>query len=243
MLGLFISRKTNMDSTCVSCQSSTKYRCIKCTIPVCNKTLNCSIPVSEDFPGWKMCQQVSLCNECDSKIFKNTEKPEGKSESDGKGESDGKSESDREFFKILCASRGYHVYREIWRPKTDQSLIILPEKNNLHDPYSMGFFTRIPGKITNKTLVGHIPREISRFCLYFTKYGGVLSATVRETKFRRSPLPQGGLEIPITLYIRKAESTDNIYNQMKGFVEKYYMEPEKITIKEEFQEVDDTFDL
>lgn len=235
-----------MDSTCVSCQSSTKYRCIKCSIPVCNKTLDCSVPVSEDFPGWKMCQKTSLCKDCDLKKFKNTES-ESKSDeevsivqvckSEEKMEKD--VEPEGEFLKIRCASRGYHVYREIWRPKMGQSLIVHPEKNNLHDPYAMGLFAKIPGKITEETLVGHIPREISRFCLYFTKYGGILSATVRQTKFRRSPLPQGGLEIPITLYIQRGESDDRIYNQMRGFAQEYYMEPEKIPIKEEHQEVDD----
>jgi len=63
-----------MDSMCISCQTSTKYRCIKC-----NMTLDCSVPVSEDFPRWKMCQQTSLCKECDLNTFKNTES-EGKSD-------------------------------------------------------------------------------------------------------------------------------------------------------------------
>ena len=76
-----------------------------------------------------------------------------------------------------------------WRPKIGQSLIVRHEKNNLHDPYSIGLFAKIRGKIPDEILIGHIQRTISRLCLYFTKYGGILSATGRETKFRRNPFP------------------------------------------------------
>ena len=49
----------------------------------------------------------------------------------------------------------------------------------------MGIYANLPGKITEETLVGYVPRDILRFCFFFTKYigGGVLSAVVRETKF------------------------------------------------------------
>lgn len=69
---------------------------------------------------------------------------------------------------------------------------------------------------------------------FFTRYGGVLSAVLRETKFRRSLLPQSGLEIPITLHVIKAESSEKVCSQMKNFVEKHYLELEKIPIKDKY---------
>ena len=49
----------------------------------------------------------------------------------------------------------------------------------------MGIYACVPGKITEETLIGHIPREISRFSNFYTRYGGVLPGAVRQTKYRR----------------------------------------------------------
>ena len=157
---------------------------------MCNKSLNCSIPVGEDFQGWIMFQQISLCKQCDSETFTTDENKSEATTNDevyiveiceGKTTEEFKErqsnieannakevvEPEGEFVKILCAGRGYHAYREIWRPKMNQNLCIRPEKKNLHDPYAMALYANIPGKITDETLVGHIPREISCFCLLF----------------------------------------------------------------------------
>lgn len=55
-----------------------------------------------------------------------------------------------------------------------------------------------------------------------------MTAIVRASKFRRSPLPQGGLEIPITLMVSQGDTTSQIFSKMKGLVAEYYMEPENI---------------
>ena len=49
--------------------------------------------------------------------------------------------------------------------------------------------------------VGHIPREISRHVYYFiTAEGGTVSSgTVLSTNYRYSPIPAGGLEVPLKL--------------------------------------------
>ena len=82
----------------------------------------------------------------------------------------------------------------------------------------MGLYCEIKGKIESLTLVGHLPREISRFCKYFLGYNGELDATVRSTKFPSSPLPQSGLERPIKLQVGKAKDCPEILRKMKGFV-------------------------
>ena len=99
-----------------------------------------------------------------------------------------------------------------------------------------GLCGNLPGKIAEETLVRQVPRKVSHFCTFFSKYGGILSTVVRETKFQGSPLPKGGREMPITLCVIKAESREKISGQMKSFVEEYYLQPEKIPINDEYQE-------
>ena len=107
-----------------------------------------------------------------------------------------------ERFEIKCASRGFHVYREIWKPKSGQELQVKHEEGNIHDPFAMAFKLKTKETLTT-IVVGHIPRELSRFCRYFMDYGGLLEARVRDTKARVSPIPNRGLEIPVTLVVKK----------------------------------------
>ena len=58
-------------------------------------------------------------------------------------------------------------------------------------------------------------------------HGANVTATVVSTKERRSPLIQGGLEIPIYIKVEMVTSTDNeqAVKVYKDFVEKNYAEP------------------
>ena len=76
---------------------------------------------------------------------------------------------------------------------------------NLFDLYAM-------------VLYSEIERKISQFLKYFLEYNDQLDATVRSTKFRRSTLPQGGLEIPIKLPVGKGKASLEIFRKMKGFM-------------------------
>ena len=151
----------------------------------------------------------------------------------------------RQRFEIPCASRGYHVYREIWTPRLGQSLKVEQEINNVHDPFAISLETKIPGKLTDTEIVGHIPREISRFCHYFLNYVGKLEVRVTNTRYRPSPIPAGGLEIPILLIVLKADSTDEVFEEMENLV-KNYIEPDQIVKEGEDDkeaEGDDEIDL
>ena len=46
-----------------------------------------------------------------------------------------------------------------WGSKIGLSLIVRHEKNKLHDPYSIGLFAKIRGKIADEILIGHIYQE------------------------------------------------------------------------------------
>lgn len=70
------------------------------------------------------------------------------------------------------------------------------EPGNRYDPYCTSLVTK------NTEIVGHIPREISRYIHFFLKRGGQVSATVTSTRRHRSPIEQGGLEVLITVTAR-----------------------------------------
>ena len=146
-------------------------------------------------------------------------------------------------FQINCASRGFHVCRNIWSPKTGQNLVVRQEVGNYHDPFPMSVRANIPGKLTNLDIVEQIPRKISRFCHYFVNYGGFIEARVRESKYRPSPISNGGLEIPITLIIKKGNSTREVFEKMEKKKKELYIELEKIIRSNSDMSVDFEADL
>ena len=88
-------------------------------------------------------------------------------------------------------------------------------------------YCEIKGKCESLALVKLLPWEISWFCKYFLKYNSELDATVCSTKFHRSPLPQGGLEILIKLWVGKGKGSLEIFKKTKGFMLDNYLKPEK----------------
>ena len=79
--------------------------------------------------------------------------------------------------------------------------VSLPAQMNQMDLYKENLLTL--GYRYRKEVVGHLPREISRFCRFSCDYGGELSASVGDLKYCVSPIPQSGLEIPIALADQK----------------------------------------
>ena len=66
--------------------------------------------------------------------------------------------------------------------------------------------------------MGHIPREVSRHCYYFIKNeGGRVDGSVLSTT---SPIPSGGLEIPLILTFRSVRFVT--HERMKQFMTKLY---------------------
>ena len=200
---------------CTVCREETKYRCIRCQTFICNRSLDCHVPVDENsISGWRIGCQVAFCHPCNTI-----------SES---AVQNGASQYGVKKFEIHCASRGFHVYREVWRPVLGEFLEMEQDYGNVHDPFSIAIKAVSRERLTNFEIVGHIPREISRFCHYFLNYGGALEGRVRIVKYRPSPIPNGGLEIPIFLIVKKGGSDDSVFEKMKQLVNEYYLEPDKI---------------
>ena len=58
----------------------------------------------------------------------------------------------------------------------------------------------------------------NRFCHFFLNCGGVLEGRVRDNNYRRSPIPKGGLEIPIVLIVNKDKAPSSVFNRMKEYL-------------------------
>ena len=88
--------------------------------------------------------------------------------------------------------RGFHVYKDVWEPQTDEILICVRESANLHDPFAVAV-TKGP------MVVGHIPRRISALCSLFLHRNGCITCHVTGSRQHSKDLLQGGLEIPCVL--------------------------------------------
>ena len=72
-------------------------------------------------------------------------------------------------------------------------------------------------------------------------YGGLLEARVRGTVCRILPIMNKGLEIPVTLIVKKGSTNSEVFRKIKHFSEEYYIEPDLIK-KPEVEEADELND-
>ena len=113
---------------------------------------------------------------------------------------------------LQATVRGFHVYKAMWEPKDSEELACFHEENNPHDPFAI------------KTL------ELSRISKFILDRGAKINVKLPETHYRRSPLVQGGLEIPCDLVIRMPntmKSAELLKKYLKLF-ENCYEEPQEI---------------
>ena len=84
------------------------------------------------------------------------------------------------------------------------------------------------------SVVGHVPREIARHIWFALQKGATISATVVDSKARKSPLVQDGLEILIdmTVFWTSAEKLE-ILRKMIETVNFHSFEDESKTLLKE----------
>ena len=100
--------------------------------------------------------------------------------------------------------RSFHIYSDVWSPHKNEELVCLFEANNLIDMFAIQTCRKDWEKI-----VRHLPREISRPTKCLIDKGEKITAKLSSIHYRRSPLFQGGLEIP-------CEATVTIPASIKG---------------------------
>ena len=130
-------------------------------------------------------------------------------------------------WSFQCGLRGYHEYKVIWTPALNEILPAIHESGNSFDCYAIAARKCLPGTLAVESTVGHLPKELSRFTRFVMLHGATVVAEVLDTHHRRSPLVQGGLEIPIQVTVRMDYSPQNkdALFKYESLVEQYYKEP------------------
>ncbi len=98
------------------------------------------------------------------------------------------------------------------------------EYDNPHDRYAIAAKKHIGGL---ESTVGHLPKEISRLTRFIMLYGAIVTIKVTSFQQRKSPLVQGGLEIPVLVTVQMAFDDENKYALTKydKIVYETYKEP------------------
>lgn len=128
-------------------------------------------------------------------------------------------------FQAKIASRGYHVYKSLTWSDVKQGDLVTVEietdkESRKIDPYCCAIKAMVGIPPQLKT-VGHVPREISRHTFFYLKEeNGKIDGLVHSTQYRPSPIPAGGLEIPLMLTFKS--KTFITHEKMKGFITSLY---------------------
>ena len=99
-----------------------------------------------------------------------------------------------ETFQMESCVRGYHIYKELWEATIGENLECQRERDNPSDTYAVAVKK-------GGTVVGHLPRRLSRLCALFIRRGGAITCIPTGRRRYSSDLPQGGLERIVSIRI------------------------------------------
>ena len=102
-------------------------------------------------------------------------------------------------YSLESAVTGHHIYKSAWTPFIGEQLGLVPEGDNDHDIYAVAV-------VKNDSIVGHMPRSISRVSTYFLRHGGSIECFI--TGHRRFG---NGLEVPCTCVHRESKDDPETY--------------------------------
>ena len=91
----------------------------------------------------------------------------------------------------------------------------------------MSFQLKYANQMTHKVWWGILPMEVSRITKFILQRGARVQATVNGKHYRRSPLIQGGLEVPCLVTVTMPRSIMNhlLIAQYEKLLGKIYLEP------------------
>ena len=123
--------------------------------------------------------------------------------------------------EFTAAVRGYHHYMKHWQPTENECLDCGHEEDNPYDYFAIKTCQRPTGKI-----VGHLPIEISRSTKFLLDRGARITATLSSTSYYRSPLVQGGLEIPclVEVFMPRTIKNKELISKYREMVEMLYQQ-------------------
>lgn len=93
----------------------------------------------------------------------------------------------------------------------------------------------------NGTIVGHLPREVSRPTKFILDRGAIVKAQLTGSHYRKSPLFQGGLEIPCIVTVTLPGTIRNhmVLDRYRELVTNLYCEPANEVVVGNFLEAVD----
>ena len=126
-------------------------------------------------------------------------------------------------YEFHSAVRGYHYYRRYWSPQENEILKCYHESGNPFDIFAIKTCSN-----QDPRAVGHLPQEISRITKYLLERGAEIEAQLTSTQYRRSPITQGGLEIPCKVIVRMPATvlSRKLLDRYKELVTDLYSEPQ-----------------
>ena len=127
--------------------------------------------------------------------------------------------------------------RKSWLPEPKQTLNCFHEEENKFEIFAINVCEKDKNKI-----VGHLPMEISRITKFLLDRGANVSAKSTSTHHRRSPLIQGGIEIPCVVTVSMPGTVINqlLMERYKQLVETLYTEPKEQEILGTFLQLQNT---
>ena len=103
-----------------------------------------------------------------------------------------------------AAVRDFHVYKRNWKPEEGELLKCSHEEDNPYDIFSMKVY-----KAGTDETVAHLPIEISRITKFIMDRVASVTLKITGRDYRRSPLVQGGLEVPYEVTVTMSGSVVN----------------------------------
>lgn len=130
-------------------------------------------------------------------------------------------------YEFKSAVRGYHYYMKFWSPVENQVLDCVHEVDNPYDFFAIKTMEKRTGRI-----VGHLPFEVARCIKFLLQRGAIIDAQLSTTNYRRSPLIQGGLEIPcnVTVMMPRTVINKKIIEKLEVLLDLLYIEPDASAI-------------
>ena len=101
------------------------------------------------------------------------------------------------------------------------------KENNKYDLFAIKMWRSLDRKI-----VGHLTIDISRITRFIIVRGTIAEAQLTAAHYRRSPLVQGGLEIPcsLTFEMPATKKSSGLVKKYLELFESKYTEPQEIII-------------
>ena len=129
--------------------------------------------------------------------------------------------------ELPAAVRGYHVYRASWQPRENDVLQCYHERGNSWDSFAIKTCKR-----NSEIAVGHLPMELSKLSKFLIDRGALVEAELSSTNYRRSPLVQGGLEIPCIIRIKMLSTRKNkeLLARYKKIYDENYSKAEELVM-------------